>query len=391
MSTNAPEIHVLDHKVRLFQAKSGFRTSLDSVFVAAACPAKAGDSVLDLGAGVGGASFCLLWRVPDCHVTGVEIQNSHTDLATANIALNKAEGRAEFVCADIRSYRNPERFDHVICNPPYLDAGTYTPSSSAERAAALGHTPSPRRGEGRGEGSDMFASRKPSSESISFARNLRKNQTDAENALWAVLRSRQFLDLKFKRQHPVPPYTVDFVCLENKLVVEIYGGQHAEDIDYDLARTDYLQSLGFKVVRFWNNEVLSNLDGTLEALKEHISSPSPQPSPQRGEGAKLQKALALDDWVDAGFHNLKSGGSMTIIHRADYTDKIILALGRKFGAVEIIPLYPKTGDAAKRVIVRALKDRRTPAKLHAGVILHEDGGAYTRAANAILRDGASIG
>ena len=208
-------LNVLDHIVRLLQPANGFRTSLDSVFLPAAVPAKKGQRVLDMGAGVGGASFCLLWRV-DCHVTGVEIQASHADLAIQNIALNNKNGAAEFVCADITQYLS-DSFDHVMCNPPYLEAGSYTPAASEERATALGHT-----------------------------------------------------------------------------------------------------------------------------------------------------ELTIKDWIDAGFKNLKSGGSLTIIHRADMSDKIISALGKRFGAVEIIQLYSKVGQAANRVIVREIKDRKTPAKLHEG-------------------------
>ena len=237
------EIHVLDHKVRLLQPLDGFRTSLDSVFLAAACPAQQGSRVLDLGCGVGGASFCVLARVQGSHVTGVEIQETHVDLARRNIPLNGAEGRAAFIHADVRHFAVADRFDHVICNPPYLEAGTYTPSPSGERALALGH-----------EGTETL----------------------------------------------------------------------------------------------------------------------------------------LQDWLDGGFHALVSGGSFTMIHRADMSDKIIQGLGRRFGAIEIIPLWPRTGQDARRVIVRAIKDRRTPARIRAGIVLHEQNGDYTVDADAILRGGGAI-
>ncbi len=240
---NAPEeIHVLNHRVILLQAPGGFKTSLDSVMLAAACPAKNGDSVLDLGCGVGGAGFCVLVRVPGTTLAGVEIQADHAALAVQNIALNKMEGRAEFFTGDVRNFRHDE-FNHVICNPPYMDAGTHTPSPSAAKATALYHS---------------------------------------------------------------------------------------------------------------------------------------------------DENLTVKDWVDAGFRNLKNGGSFTIIHRADHTDKIIQALGARFGAVEIIPLYPRTGEAAKRVIIRALKNRKSPAKIHAGIVLHEADGSYTQAADRVLRDAAAI-
>lgn len=116
------------------------------------------------------------------------------------------------------------------------------------------------------------------------AKNLRKNQTDAERLLWNSLRNRQLANKKFRRQHVVGPYIVDFVCLETKLVIEIDGGQHLEQMDYDENRTTYLQSLGYKVIRFWNNEVLRETDAVLNAIYVAIAdSSSPQPSPLTGE------------------------------------------------------------------------------------------------------------
>lgn len=242
MSKDAPEIYVLDKKVRLLQVKDGFRTSLDSVFVAAACPATRG-RILDLGCGVGGASFCLLYRLPDVQVTGIDVQQSHIDLAQENIIRNDAAGRADFITGDIKHFKSQMSFDHVICNPPFLEAGEYTPSPSLERAAALGH----------------------------------KNED-----------------------------------------------------------------------------------------------------------------MVLDDWIKAAHRALKEGGSLTLIHRADKADKIIQALGHKFGATEVIPLWPRAGLAAKRVIIRTRKGRKSPAVLHPGLILHEKDGSYTKEADAILRNAHAI-
>lgn len=232
------EIHVLNKRVRLLQPSDGFRTSLDSVMLAAACPARAGGHVLDMGCGVGGAGLCVLARVADAKLTGIDIQADHIELAQRNIELNEARGRVDFCVSDIRDYKAAGRFDHVICNPPYMEAGAHTVSPLRRKAVAHGH--------------------------------------------------------------------------------------HDD--------------------------------------------------------------ISLADWLEAGFHALKSGGSLTVIHRADKTDKIILGLKNRFGAVEIIPLWPRRGEHARRVIVRAVKDRKTPAILHAGVVLHEAEGGYTAAADAILRD-----
>ena len=212
------EIFVLDKKVRLLQPEGGFRTSLDSVMVAAACPAVEGNCVLDLGCGVGGAAFCLHARVRDLFITGIDIQPDYIDLAYKNAILNDRKSTTVFIAEDIRIFRytdSKERVDHVLCNPPFLEAGTYTPSPDAGRATALGH-----------------------------------------------------------------------------------------------------------------------------------------------EGQET----TLNDWIGCAFHNLKNGGSLTMIHRADHIDKIIQGLGRKFGQATIIPLWSRLGEPAKRVIIRAVKDSITPIK-----------------------------
>ena len=100
------------------------------------------------------------------------------------------------------------------------------------------------------------------------ARALRRNATQAELKLWAILRNRQFQHLKFRRQQPIGPYYVDFVCLERHLVVEVDSGQHTEEAD--AARTAWLQARGFRVLRFWNNDVLTNPDGVARKLAEAL-------------------------------------------------------------------------------------------------------------------------
>ena len=246
ISMNTEEITVLDSRVRLLQlADGGFRTSLDSVMLAAAVPAKAGDHVLDMGCGVGGASFCLLYRVPEMTLTGVEWESAYHALAERNCDLNNCGGRARFVCADIRAFRVGEKpcYDHVMVNPPYREAGHHTPSPDRIKAQALGH----------------------------------------------------------------------------------------QDDD-----------------------------------------------------------LALEDWILAAHRLLKSGGSLMMIYPTTGTDRIIRALGRKFGAIEIFPLWPRVGVNSKRVIIRARKDRQTPCTIHAGLVLHAPEGGYTPEADAVLKESESL-
>ena len=241
----AKEIYVLDHKVRLLQPENGFRTSLDSVMLAAAVPVKAGETILDMGCGVGGAAFCLLWRVPDAKLTGIDINAEYVDLACQNAGLNNRE--AEFSVADIRSYESP-LFNHVMINPPFFEAGAHLSSPDEGKARANGH------------------------------------------------------------------------------------------IDED---------------------------------------------------------LSIKDWIKAAHRLVRSNGSMTIIYPSGGIDKIINALGnnkggKSFGAIEIIPLWQREGAEARRVIIRAIKDRQTPAKILPGIVLHKADGSYTVQAESVLRSGNKI-
>jgi very-short-patch-repair endonuclease len=119
---------------------------------------------------------------------------------------------------------------------------------------------------------------------LSNAKSLRINQTEAEQRLWYHLRARRFMGLKFKRQKPMGRYIVDFVCMEQHLIIEIDGGQHAEQVEYDLQRDARLREQGYTVLRFWNNEVMQQLEGVLEQIRITISlSPGPSPASGRGE------------------------------------------------------------------------------------------------------------
>ena len=100
------------------------------------------------------------------------------------------------------------------------------------------------------------------------ARKLRNNMTEAEKYLWYTLRSKNINGLKFRRQQPIGSYIVDFACLEKKLVFEVDGGQHDANKEMDLVRDEWLASEGYKVLRFWNNEVMENREGAVEKIKK---------------------------------------------------------------------------------------------------------------------------
>ncbi len=115
-----------------------------------------------------------------------------------------------------------------------------------------------------------------------IAKLLRKRPTETEKLLWRYLRSKQIEGFKFRRQQPIDNYVVDFVCFDNKIVVEVDGGQHAVDKEKDIERDIYLKKHGFKVLRFWNNDVLTNIGGVLEKIRENCLFHPPLTPPVKG-------------------------------------------------------------------------------------------------------------
>jgi very-short-patch-repair endonuclease len=145
-----------------------------------------------------------------------------------------------------------------------------------------------------------------------MAKLLRKNFTDTERLLWKYLRTKQMEGCKFRRQEPIGSYIVDFVCHEKRMIIEVDGGQHSADRERDDERDKWLEGQGYKVLRFWNNEVLTNIKGVLEVGL--FESPSLNPSPQergskggtchQGRG-KLRICLQYLKWIFLQ-ENLKS-------------------------------------------------------------------------------------
>ena len=105
------------------------------------------------------------------------------------------------------------------------------------------------------------------------ARTLRSNATDVETIMWKLLRGRRLAGVKFRRQLPIGPFVADFACVQHKLIIELDGGQHVESAA-DMKRDAYLTANGWRILRFWNNDVIANREGVLERMLQAISSPS---------------------------------------------------------------------------------------------------------------------
>lgn len=230
---------LLNGAVKLYQPEKGFRVGTDTVFVAAAVKAKAEDRVLDMGCGVGGIGMCLLERIKDLRVTGIELQDIYADLAIKNIELNSRKGCFEVIKQDVMAFKEIN-YDVVVTNPPYMESGTYKQSPDNAKNKAIG-------------------------------------------------------------------------------------------------------------------------------------------------------SISLDDWLHVANRALKPGGLFVMVHRADYLQRIILSLGSKFGDIEVIPLYSREGEVAKRVVIRAIKGSRAPSIIRRGLIVHGGGeGGYSEDALKVLRGGEAL-
>lgn len=120
------------------------------------------------------------------------------------------------------------------------------------------------------------------------ARRLRRDQTEAARRLWARLRARQLCGIKFRCQHPIGQFITDFCCLEKGLVIELDGGRHALRAEADEKRSLLLSRLlsrhGYRVLRFWDNDVLDDIEAVLQQIADAAEHPHPNPLPQQGEG-----------------------------------------------------------------------------------------------------------
>ena len=169
-----------------------------------------------------------------------------------------------------------------------------------------GRSPQPSRwGEIDGETKWGAIKRFYTQQTLQKAQTLRERQTNAEGLLWHYLRDKQLAGYKFRRQQPIGPYIVDFACMPKKLLIELDGGQHAEQHTYDKKRDEFLREKGYKILRFWNNDVFENCFGVLESIRAAVQDPPPQQSapnglttatpPQGGSDWSVERARAYLD------------------------------------------------------------------------------------------------
>jgi very-short-patch-repair endonuclease len=163
----------------------------------------------------------------------------------------------------------------------------YPAPTSPKQQAAKALVSSPSRGE---EGTTARKQPGYTQETLKRAKRLRREMTPEEKLLWGQLRDRRLEGHKFRSQQPIGPYIADFVCQEQMLIIEADGSQH-DDSKSDARRDAFLTSKGYRVLRFWNNEITCNLMGVLEAVLTALNTPHPPialqwapPSPSRGEG-----------------------------------------------------------------------------------------------------------
>jgi len=167
-----------------------------------------------------------------------------------------------------------------------------------------------------------------------FAKQLRRNMTEAETLLWYHLRGHRLHGVKFKRQQPIGNYIVDFVSFEKKLVIEVDGGQHAES-ESDKQRDDCLQGQGFQILRFWNNEVLGETESVLESILLAVT-PSPQSLSHEGRGSielarlrwrcrrgLLELDIVLGRFIEQGYTSLDGAQKVEFDVLLDLPDTVL--------------------------------------------------------------------
>ena len=220
--------------------------------------------------------------------------------------LNYIMGNPPFIGSSLQNEEQKKDSYSILIDKsgkPYKMAGRvdYVACWYFKAAQIMSNKPSPLVGEGKGEGSvQMKISHFYTKESLLYSKDLRKNMTPAEKLLWYYLRNRQLAGLKFRRQEAFGKYILDFVCYEQKLVIELDGSGHLNDKqkEHDIIRNKFIEQNGYKIIRIFNNEVQNNIEGVLEYILKNIKTPHPNPLPQ---GAReIKTALVSTNSITQG-------------------------------------------------------------------------------------------
>ena len=192
---------------------------------------------------------------------------------------------------------------------------------------------------------------------VDRARGLRQTMTDAERGLWRYARNRQLSGFRFRRQHEIDRYIVDFVCTGAWLIVELDGGQHVDQVEYDARRTQRLKVMGYRVLRFWNNGVMVNIEGVLEVVMSTLASPTPQPNPlPRGRGGNAQRLMRVNEVIQPRLTQLfrfvrcaYADGVAELVYAFDDGDELVERI--RFPNAPAVPAtHAGAFDAALRVL-----------------------------------------
>jgi len=165
-------------------------------------------------------------------------------------------------------------------------------------------TPSPLAGEG-GEGG--------SARTLTIARKLRAEMTDAERKLWSLLRRKQLAGFRFRRQVPLGPFVADFACYSARLVIEVDGGQHGVRVDHDERRTKWLEQFGWRVLRFWNGDVLREPENVIEMIRLALIESPPQPSARKGGGSSEARSQKSEVRIQENLAMIHSGSNFRVL------------------------------------------------------------------------------
>ena len=184
---------------------------------------------------------------------------------------------------------------------------------------------------------------------IEAARNLRKGQTQAEKVLWGILRNNQFVNFKFRRQHPIGRFVADFLCFEAKLIIEIDGSVHnlREQKEYDLLRSNLINQYGFRVLRFKNNDVIFNTDKVLREIKNNLT---PIPSPlRRGAPSKARRGEAGFSLIEMVVYIAIAAGILAVSVNS------ISSLMKSFNGARVTSKINNSAEAAMERITREIR------------------------------------